>query len=89
MFYYIPWAILIFVSLVASITLLIWAYRSGQFADQGRARYLPLGESDLRTGAKNQAHPAKEPYALLALLLGTCTVLLFTLMLVMVKGKGG
>lgn len=37
-----PWFCLMAAGLVASVALLFWGYRSGQFADQERARYLPL-----------------------------------------------
>ncbi len=89
MFYYIPWAIFIFIGLVASIALLIWADHSGQLADQGRARYLPLMESEFRTQAKNQGRSAKEPYALLALLVGTGAVFLVTLLFIILERKAG
>ncbi len=89
MFYYIPWAIFIFIGLVTSIALLVWAYSSGQLADQGRARYLPLTGSEFRIQAKNQGPSAKEPYALLALLVGTGAVFLITLVFVILKGKAG
>ncbi len=89
MLYYIPWAILIFMGLVISLALLIWAYYSGQLADQGRARYLPLTGTEFHTQAKNQGPTAKETYALLALLVGTGAVFLFTLVFVILKGKAG
>jgi cbb3-type cytochrome oxidase maturation protein len=40
--YYAEWIILVSISLWASLAAFVWALRSGQFADQGRARYLPL-----------------------------------------------
>jgi nitrogen fixation-related uncharacterized protein len=43
--YYLEWLILMGAGLTVSITLFIWALRSGQFAEQERARYLPLGEA--------------------------------------------
>ncbi len=89
MVYYIPWAIFIFIGLVISIALLIWAYYSGQLADQGRARYLPLTGGEFRTQAKNPGRSAKEPYALLALLVGTGAAFLVTLIFVILKGKTG
>ena len=40
--YYLPWTILVVVSLWVSVVGFIWALKSGQFSDQNRARYLPL-----------------------------------------------
>ena len=44
MIYYAGWLFLVGISLVASIAAFIWALRAGQFSDQDRARYLPLGK---------------------------------------------
>ena len=48
MIYYVGWLYLVVVSLLVSLAAFIWGLRSGQFSDQDRARYLPLGE-DLLT----------------------------------------
>lgn len=48
MIYYAGWLYLVGISLAASIAAFIWALRAGQFSDQDRARYLPLGK-DLLT----------------------------------------
>jgi cbb3-type cytochrome oxidase maturation protein len=42
--YFAGWIFLVGLGLWASIGLFIWAFRSGQFSDQGRARYLPLSD---------------------------------------------
>ncbi len=44
MIYYAGWLFLVGISLAASIAAFIWALRAGQFSDQERARYLPLGK---------------------------------------------
>ena len=44
MIYYAGWLYLVAVSLIVSIAAFIWALRDGQFSDQERARYLPLGK---------------------------------------------
>jgi cbb3-type cytochrome oxidase maturation protein len=36
------WIVLTAIGIAASILVFIWAIKSGQFSDQGRARYLPL-----------------------------------------------
>ncbi len=89
MAYLFPWIALILGSLAAGIGLFVWACRSGQFSDQGRARYLPLREMDLATAHRGQILPAKTPYELVALLAGAIAVLLLTLVLVCLKGNGG
>ncbi len=44
--YYAGWLFLVVISLAVSIVAFLWGLRSGQFSDQDRARFLPLG-SDL------------------------------------------
>ena len=41
-FYYLPWIMLVVISLWVSLAAFFWAFRHGQLADQERARYLPL-----------------------------------------------
>jgi len=54
--YYIVWIILVAVSLWVSLAGFLWALKTGQFSDQGRARYLPLsGEFHL----PEVKHPSK------------------------------
>ncbi len=89
MVYLFPWIFLIFGSLVAGIGLFVWAYHSGQFSDQGRARYLPLRGLDLGTANRSQTSRTKKPYELIVLLTGAIAVFLFTLVLVLLNGKGG
>ena len=40
--YYLPWVLLIVLSLWVSLAGFFWALRHGQFSEQERARYLPL-----------------------------------------------
>ncbi len=89
MAYLFPWIFLILGSLIAGIGLFIWAFHNGQFSDQGRARYLPLRGMDLATAHRGQILPVKTPYELIVLLASAITVLLFTLVLVCLKGNGG
>ena len=44
MIYYAGWLFLVGISLSVSLVAFIWALRAGQFSDQERARYLPLGK---------------------------------------------
>jgi cbb3-type cytochrome oxidase maturation protein len=62
MIYYAGWLFLVTISLTASLAAFIWALRAGQFSDQDRARYLPLGKDLLSepitvaSRAKSRAH---------------------------------
>lgn len=44
MIYYAGWLFLVIISLCISLAAFVWGLRSGQFSDQERARYLPLGK---------------------------------------------
>jgi cbb3-type cytochrome oxidase maturation protein len=59
------WMILVILSLWVSVVAFVWALRSGQFAEQGRARYLPLAGELPPPSAKNPGRFTVEIYALL------------------------
>lgn len=42
MMYYLPWVLLVIVSVWAALAGFFWGLSNGQFSDQQRARYLPL-----------------------------------------------
>jgi nitrogen fixation-related uncharacterized protein len=54
--------------LAASVALLFWGYRSGQFADQDRARYLPLRGEEALPEEGGRGAFAREVYALAGLM---------------------
>jgi cbb3-type cytochrome oxidase maturation protein len=87
--YYLPWVLLIVISLWVSLAAFFWALRHGQFSDQQRARYLPLrGE----VSSAPLAHPSRltrEVYALIAVLCMGVLGLLVTLITVLFKPGGG
>jgi cbb3-type cytochrome oxidase maturation protein len=64
MIYYSGWLFLVVMSLIVSLAAFIWGLRAGQFSDQERARYLPLGKDLLSqpitaiSCAKRRAHTA-------------------------------
>ncbi len=64
MIYYSGWLFLVVISLIVSLAAFIWGLRAGQFSDQERARYLPLGKDLLSqpitavSRAKRRAHSA-------------------------------
>ena len=66
--FYLGWITLTVIGILASIIVFFWALRTGQFSDQGRARYLPFrGERTLPV-AKNPGKTSIEVYALLVVL---------------------
>ena len=70
------WMTLVIISLAASLVAFIWGLCSGQFAEQARARYLPL--RDMLSGEQSPS-PRKrflEVYVLLGLII--CGLLIFT-----------
>jgi len=65
--YYSSWIMLISISLWVSLAAFVWALFSGQFADQGRARYLPLSSEPASPPAKDPAKLPIEVYVLIIL----------------------
>ena len=66
--FYLGWITLTVIGILASIIVFFWALRTGQFSDQGRARYLPFrGERTLPV-ANNPGKTPIEVYALLVAL---------------------
>ena len=59
------WVLLIAAGLLISLGVFFWALRSGQFSDQERARYLPLGDGFPLPAVENPAKLSREVYALI------------------------
>ena len=56
--FYFGWILLTLTGILVGIAAFIWAIRTGQFSDQGRARYLPLrGEEPLSQTAVSLKKP--------------------------------
>ena len=68
MIYYAGWLLLVWISLSVSLVAFLWGLRSGQFSDQERARYLPLGK-DLLDHPLIAAHRRKRKVQSAALLI--------------------
>jgi nitrogen fixation-related uncharacterized protein len=86
--YYLPWTILVVISLWISVVGFIWALRSGQFAEQNRARYLPLRNEPFPGRVTNPAKFSVEVYALLTILGIGCSILLWVLVWTLWRFKG-
>ena len=74
--YYAEWIILVSISLWVSLLAFVWAVKSGQFTDQGRARFLPLADGYSAAPSPDARKRALEGYALLVIAaLGTIAFL--------------
>ncbi len=89
MIYYLPWILLMAVSVVASLSLLIWGFRSGQFSEQERARYLPLRDASTHEPVSRPHRLTKEVYVLLALIGSAGLIFVATLATAVMKRYGG
>ena len=85
MIYYIPWILLMIISVTASLALLVWASKSGQFSEQERARYLPLRDAPATEPTGRGHRPAREVYVLLGLIGSAGVILAITLVTVVMK----
>ena len=81
--FFLSWVVLIAAGLLISLGVFFWALRTGQFSDQERARFLPLGDGFPLPPVTNPAKLSREVYALLFAvglgLLGMIAAVLLTL----------
>jgi cbb3-type cytochrome oxidase maturation protein len=75
------WIALVTLSLGISLFVFLWALRTGQFSDQGRARYLPLADPPRSPVPKNPANLPAEVYVLLGIIGVALTGILFSIIL--------
>ena len=74
--FFFAWILLILAGLMASVVILSWALRTGQFAEQERARYLPLRDRSHRLPVADPSKLSLEVYFLLfSLVLGVAGML--------------
>ena len=66
--FYLSWIVLTATGIGVSIAVFIWAIKSGQFSDQGRARYLPLSVENPVPPADKPSRLPAEVYALVFIL---------------------
>ncbi|MDY0042532.1 MAG: cbb3-type cytochrome oxidase assembly protein CcoS [Desulforhabdus sp.] len=73
--YYSAWIVLVIISLTVSLVAFVWALYSGQFSDQSRARYIPLGSEPALPPIGKPERRALELYALIFIgILGLCGI---------------
>ncbi len=63
--FYIGWIVLTATGILTSIWVFVWALRTGQFSEQGRARYLPLMDEIPAPHVVNPSKLSIEVYVLL------------------------
>jgi cbb3-type cytochrome oxidase maturation protein len=83
--YFLGWMSIIVFSLWFSLAAFIWAYRSGQFSDQERARYLALVQNYSPPPTANQAKAGFGLYFLMAIALLCLAVIMAPLILGILK----
>jgi cbb3-type cytochrome oxidase maturation protein len=82
------WIALVAISLGISLFAFLWAMRTGQFSDQGRARYLPLADSLRSSMPKNPARLPAEIYVLLGIVGVALVGILFSIILSFYRMRG-
>ncbi len=86
---YLPWILLMLASLAASVLLFVWGSRSGQFAEQSRAAYLPLRDMPAhRPADRDPGKLVPEVYVLVGIMCGAALSMLAALVLVVMKRYG-
>ncbi len=85
---YLGWIILTAIGVLGSMGVFFWALRSGQFADQGRARYLPLSGLGLSTAYVPPSKLSKEIYVFLFILGIGLLAMASPLILILLRVKG-
>ncbi|MEN6617483.1 MAG: hypothetical protein ABFD12_13080 [Syntrophorhabdus sp.] len=84
-----PWFALMAAGLVASVILLFWGHKSGQFADQERARYLPLRDEIIAPPQVGKRYGRREAFVLAGFLVMTGIAFAAALSLALIRQYGG
>ena len=79
--YFLEWIILTSTGIGIGIVAFIWALRSGQFAEQERARYLPLSQESMDPPAELPSRLTAEVYVLLFVIVVWFSAMVSTLFL--------
>ena len=86
--FYIEWIFLVVSGLAVSFLVFFWGMKTGQFSDQGRARYLPLTGEMSTSPLKNPGKLSTEVYVLLFVIGLGLTAMLAAIILTLVHIKG-
>ncbi len=84
-----PWFCLMAAGLVVSVLLIIWGHTSGQFADQERARYLPLRGEEITVPDSARRRGIREVRVLVAFIVMTGVTLAACLTVALIRHYGG
>ena len=86
--FYLGWIVLTASGILISIAVFLWALKSGQFSDQGRARYLPLRDESPMPPAENPSRFTPEVYALLFVVAIGLIAMVATVILILMSLRG-
>ena len=86
--FYFEWIFLVVSGLAVSFLVFFWGIKTGQFTDQGRARYLPLIGETTSSPLKNPAKLSAEVYVLIFVIGLGLTAMLAAIILTLMNMKG-
>ncbi len=86
--YYLPWLLLLVISLSAAMGGFFWGLRNGQFSDQQRARFLPLRDI-AQVQDPGQGNPAYPKMILVSLLAVTALMMAAAAYIIFSHGTAG
>jgi len=86
--YFSGWMFLIVISIGASLAAFIWGLRSGQFANQDRARYLPLADGLPPPPVRSSSGPGAEAYGMIVVLIIGVVVLMAPIVMILYRLRG-
>ncbi len=86
--YFFGWILMVALTVLSTLAAFIWALRSGQFSDQGRARYLPLVDEPLPKVTDHALKPGKGIYLFLFIGLLVLAAMAAALILSLTHWKG-
>ncbi len=71
----IDWVLLVALSIWFAIAAFIWGFQSGQFSNQGRARYIVLADDMLPPPSSRIKKPTRGAYVLLLIFMGGVAIM--------------
>ena len=86
--FFFGWIVLTATGILASIAVFIWAVRTGQFSDQGRARFLPLSDEMPSPHVGNPSRLSIEVYVLLGVFGMGVLAMAATVVLIVCRVRG-